>query len=206
MRYLSYLLVCGILLTPVFSYAQDASLDQLLNQLSATDTPVNADSGSTVPADTTTTTTAEDPIHDAAEVKIQNTSYTFQGNEYTLTWTPVQGSSKIELSVKNADTDMDYTKVETVAASAGTAKINLTSQGTYMIKFTPVDDLSTPLGPDQIMTVKVEAPAATTTATTTPETTVQAAPQVGPAQDLLFGGLILVAIMYFVYRFRSNDA
>jgi hypothetical protein len=57
------------------------------------------------------------------------------------------------------------------------------------------------------MTVKVEAPAKTAEPTKTdPATTVKAAPQVGPAQDLLFGGLILVAILYFVYRFRSNDA
>jgi hypothetical protein len=57
------------------------------------------------------------------------------------------------------------------------------------------------------MTIKVEAPAKTAEPTKTdPTTTVKAAPQVGPAQDLLFGGLILVAILYFVYRFRSNDA
>lgn len=201
MRYLAYALVCGLILTPLFSVAQDANLDELLNQLSATDTPINDTEAEATPTEATPT---DEPTFNAAEVRIQNTSYTFQGNEYTLTWTPIQGTSKIELSVKNADTDMDYTKVETVAASAGMAKINLTSQGTYMIKFTPVDDLSTPLGPDQIMTIKVEAPAVVTT--TTPETTVQNPPQVGPAQDLLFGGLILVAIMYFVYRFRSNDA
>ena len=96
------------------------------------------------------------------------------------------------------------------------AKVNLTSAGTYMIKFTPVDDLSTPLGPDQIMTIKVEAPAAVVTppnpsnpnpptTTTPPPATVQTPPQVGPAEDLLLGGLVLIAILYFVYRFRAND-
>lgn len=185
--------------------AQDANLDELLNQLATSDANV-AGSGTTTTTtnDSTTTAATADPTFNVAEVKIQNTTYTFQGNEYTLTWTPVAGTAKVQISVKNADTDMDYTKVETVAASAGTVKINLTSQGTYMIKFTPVDDLSTPLGPDQIMTIKVEAPTTPTTPDPKP-TTVTNPPQVGPAQDLLFGGLILVAIMYFVYRFRSND-
>ena len=206
MRYLAYVLMFVAIASPFVTFAQqDASLEQLMQQLSA------QGGTTTTSATTTTTTTSANPTFNAPEVKIQNTSYTFQGSEYTLTWTPIAGTSKVEVSVKNADTDMDYTKVQTVAGSAGTVKINLTSQGTYMIKFTPVDDLSTPLGPDQIMTIKVEAPATTTTTTTTttptPTTpaTVKAVPQVGPAQDLLFGGLILVAILYFVYRFRSND-
>jgi hypothetical protein len=203
MKYFSFALIFGVLLTPLFAaHAQDnPNLDELLNQLANTDEAVNAEStdGAIVEE-----TAAADPVMNAPEIRIQNTTYTFQGSEYTLTWTPIAGTAKVELSVKNADTDMDYTKVETVPASDGMAKINLTSQGTYMVKFTPVDDLSTPLGPDQIMTIKVEAPIAPTT--TDPETTVQNPPQVGPAQDLLFGGLILVAIMYFVYRFRSNDA
>jgi len=205
MRYLSLVLSFALLLS-TFSLvsAQDNNLDELLNQLAASEEPVTTTTDTGTITTTTTEPSTEDPTFNAPEIRIQNTTYTFQGNEYTLTWTPVAGTAKVELSVKNADTDMDYTRVETVAASAGTAKINLTSQGTYMIKFTPVDDLSTPLWPDQIMTVKVEAP--TVVAPTDPTTTVQAAPQVGPAQDLLFGGLILVAIMYFVYRFRSNEA
>jgi hypothetical protein len=193
--------------TPSFSFAQqdtaskdttDKSLEQLMQQLQDSSNTTTTSDPVAQP------TTPTEPTHDAAEIKIQNTTYTFQGNEYTLTWTPIQGTSKVEISVKNADTDMDYTKVQTVAASAGTVKINLTSQGTYMVKFTPVDDLSTPLGPDQIMTIKVEAPVKVVEPAKAE--TVQAAPQVGPAQDLLFGGLILVAILYFVYRFRSNDA
>jgi|GEM_PF-1731979 len=206
MRFGIYLLVAGVVMTPLFSisYAQDQSLEDLMQQLSASEeaTPT----GAVAP-------TTPDPTFNAAEVKIQNTSYTYNGNEYTLTFTPLPGTSKVEISVKNADTDMDYAKVETIAGSAGSAKVNLTSPGTYMIKFTPVDDLSTPLGPDQIMTIKVEDQAPVVTPPTpgqpTPAPTspaeVQNPPQVGPASDLLLGGLVLIAILYFVYRFRAND-
>lgn len=209
MRFGIYFLVAGVVMTPLFSLAtaQDQSLEDLMQQLSATE-----DTGSKAPA---ATTTAADPTFGAAEVKIQNTSYTYNGNEYTLTFTPLPGTTKVEISVKNADTDMDYAKVETVAGSAGSAKVNLTSPGTFMIKFTPVDDLSTPLGPDQIMTIKVEAAApvvtppepgkATPEPTPTPPASVQTPPQVGPKSDLLLGGLVLIAILYFVYRFRAND-
>ena len=203
MRYVAYVLVLTTVFTAVAS-AQEPSLEALMNQLN-TDNANTTTTSATAPAPTTTTV-ATAPTHNAADIKIQNTSYTVKDSTYTLTWTPLQGTSKVEISVKNADTDMDYTKVETVAASAGTAKINLASQGTYMIKFTPVDDLNTPLWPDQIMTIKVEAQKAPAPTKETAKETIKAAPQVGPAEDLLFGGLILVAILYFVYRFRSNES
>jgi hypothetical protein len=139
MRYLAYVLMFTMVLgiSSSFVFAAD-DLAALMNQLQA--------SGDTTPTPTgDVVAPATDTTHDAAEVKIQNTTYTHNGSEYTLTWTPIQGTSKVEVSVKNADTDMDYTKVSTVAGSAGTVKVNLTSQGTYMIKFTPVDDLTTPL-------------------------------------------------------------
>ena len=203
MKYTAYALMFAMVLSfSSFVFAQNewGDLDSLMKQL-------QAQGGTGAVGSTGTVAPVTDPTHNAAEIKIQNTTYTHNGSEYVLTWTPVQGTSKVEVSVKNADTDMDYTKVSTVAGSAGTVKVNLTSQGTYMIKFTPVDDLSTPLWPDQIMTIKVEAAAkAAVPVKTNPATTVKAAPQVGPAQDLLFGGLILVAILYFVYRFRSNEA
>ncbi len=203
MKYTAYVLMFVMVLGISFVSAQNGGddLNSLMEQLSAQGdaTTATGSTGAAAPVDA-------EPTFNAAEIKIQNTTYTHNGSEYTLTWTPIQGTSKVEISVKNADTDMDYTKVQTVAGSAGTIKVNLTSQGTYMIKFTPVDDLSTPLWPDQIMTIKVEAPSKTAEPKTDPIATVKAAPQVGPAQDLLFGGLILIAILYFVYRFRSNDA
>jgi Tfp pilus assembly protein PilW len=139
MKYTAYALMFAMVLgLSSFVFAAD-DLNALMAQLQASgDVTTPAPTGNIV-------TAPADQTHAVAEVKIQNTTYTHNGSEYTLTWTPVQGTSKVEVSVKNADTDMDYTKVSTVVGSAGTVKVNLTSQGTYMIKFTPVDDLSTPL-------------------------------------------------------------
>lgn len=142
MKYTAYVLMFVMVLGISFVSAQNGGddLNSLMEQLSAQGdaTTATGSTGAAAPVDA-------EPTFNAAEIKIQNTTYTHNGSEYTLTWTPIQGTSKVEISVKNADTDMDYTKVQTVAGSAGTIKVNLTSQGTYMIKFTPVDDLSTPL-------------------------------------------------------------
>jgi len=205
MKYIAYVMMFALIAPSFVSAQTDTNLNELMAQLSAQgDATTTSDSGSTTTA-TTTATTETTETHNAAEIKMQNITYTNVGSKYTITWTPIQGTANVEVSVKNTDTDMDYTKLQTVEASRGSVDINLTSQGTYTIKLTPVDALSTALGQDNIITIKVESPAAIPTTPQEAQESIKAAPQVGPAEDLLFGGLILVAILYFVYRFRTND-
>ncbi len=87
-------------------------------------------------------------------------------NSYTITWTPGTWINKVEIYTKNADTEMDYTKISTILGTIWSGEINLYTWGTNMVKLTPVDDLSTPTGPDEIMTITHTISGSVSTGTT----------------------------------------
>ena len=74
-------------------------------------------------------------------------------NSYTITWTLGSWINKVEISMVDANIGWAYTNVSTILGTIWSGEINLYTWSTYLIKLTPVDDLSTPTGPDQIITI-----------------------------------------------------
>ena len=161
-------------------------------------------------AKTTATTAATNKLHGAGEIAIENISYTFDDkSNYTVTWTALVGTTKVDVYIKNNDVDQDYTKFQTVNGSVGSVMVTLTSKGNYSIKMIPVDDLSTPLGKEYVQTIKVEganiapnAPASTPTAPAIP--TAAENVKVWPGTNILIAMMIVISLVYSIYRFRKN--
>ena len=165
-------------------------------------------------AKTKSITATTDKLHGAGEIAIENISYTFddKGN-YTVTWTPLVGTTKVDVYIKNNDVDQDYTKFQTVNGSVGSVTVTLTSKGNYSVKMIPVDDLSTPLGKEYVQTIKVEGPVPTATTpnapapTPTPNAPTPTATEnvkVWPTTNILIAIMIVMSLVYSVYRFRKN--
>jgi hypothetical protein len=83
-------------------------------------------------------------------------------NSYTVTWN-AWSWYKVNISIKDAALSWNYSTFSAVLGSVWSGIINLYTGTTYLIKLTPVDDLNTPLWPDQIMTITHTVPLITTT-------------------------------------------
>lgn len=160
---------------------------------------------------TTDTTTNDDASHWAAEINLDNTSYVNNNNgTYTLSWSPVVGNAKVEISVKNNDLNEDFSTVAKVSASDGRVNVTLGNAWNYTVKLLPVDEVTgLPVGTEIRKSIKVEWTVAPTP-TPTPENPTPTPvvhtdkPQVWADTNLMFGMILIAIIWYVVFRFRNN--
>lgn len=201
MKKLLLLLVIPALVTITSAQSAEDDIAKLFN--TTTTTPAAA-------TPTPTPTTANENTFAAAEVNLENTSYVNNNNgTYTLSWTPIAGTTKIEISVKNNDLNEDFSTVSKVLASDGKANVTLSNAGNYTVKLLPVDETTwLPVGTEIRKTIKVEWTATPTVNNpSTPDVPVQHPdkPKVGAESNMLFGMILISIIGYMVYRFRKAN-
>lgn len=204
------LLLLAIPALTAFASAQSAEDD--IAKLFNTTTTVPAVDTTTAAKPTTATPTAKanENTYGAAEVNLENTSYVNNNNgTYTLSWTPIAGATKIEISVKNNDLNEDFSTVAKVLASDGKSNVTLSNAGNYTVKLLPVDETTwLPVGTEIRKTIKVEWTATPTVNNpSTPDAPVQHPdkPKVGAESNMLFGMILISIIGYMVYRFRKAN-
>ena len=192
------------------THAQSAE-DDIAKLFNTTSTVAKANTWTTTPS---TTTPSEAPYW-AAEVNLENTSYVNNNNgTYTLSWTPVAGTTKIEISVKNNDLNEDFSTVTKVLASDGKANVTLSNAWGYTIKLLPVDETTwLPVGTEIRKTIKVEwnvaVPTVNNTTVDQPNTPRNVPhtdkPKVGAEGNMLFGMILLSIVWYMIFRFRKAN-
>ena len=208
MKKLLLLLVIPALVAITHAQSAEDDIAKLFNTTSTATTPA----ATTTPTTTTPTVNKKnDAPYWAAEVNLENTSYVNNNNgTYTLSWTPVAGTTKIEISVKNNDLNEDFSTVAKVLASDGKTNVTLSNAGSYTIKLLPVDETTwLPVGTEIRKTIKVEWAATPTVNPGTPDqpttTPHPDKPKVGLESNMLFGMILLSIIWYMVFRFRKAN-
>ena len=137
--------------------------------------------------------------HGAADLNLANVSYTYEGNNYTVSWTPVDGAEKIQIYLKTADA-WDYIKQPDVSMNAGVYKFTANKKGDYLVKMIPVDAANNPVWSELVQTIKVNnvpvAPIPT-------EEVVQTVPKVWPGLNLMIWLFLFGILVYMLYRSRA---
>jgi hypothetical protein len=134
----------------------------------------------------------------AGNVKIfDNVSYTYTDGSVSLTWTPSSEAMDTEIHLRH-QSEGAYTKIGSPKAADGKFTFSVDKSGNYFLKMIGLNGEGQAVGKEHIQTVKIEEVEA-------PAAPVQAAPQVGPATDMLIGLLAVSFIMYLVYRFRRIE-
>lgn len=220
MKKLLLLLVIPALVAVTYAQSAEDDIAKLFNTASTSTTTTTSSNSTTsatpntttTPSAVTTTTSTDSNVYGAAELNLENTSYVNNNDgTYTLSWTAVAGSAKVEVSVKNNDLNEDFATVTKVNASDGKATITLNAAGNYTVKLLPVDETTwLPVGTEIRKTIKVDAkttPTVTNNTPSTPSTPVSHPdkPTVWVEDNLLFGVVLLSIIGYMIYRFRKTN-
>lgn len=211
MKKLLLLLVIPALVSITSAQSAEDDIAKLFNTTTTTPVAATNTAATTTPTAAPAATTT-DATHAAAEVNLENTSYVNNNNgTYTLSWTPIAGTTKIEISVKNNDLNEDFSTVSKVLASDGKANVTLSNAGNYTVKLLPVDETTwLPVGTEIRKTIKVEWTATPTVNNpTTPDQNTPTPhpdkPKVGAESNMLFGMILMSIIGYMVYRFRKAN-
>ena len=99
--------------------------------------------------------------HGVADLNLANVSYTYEGNNYTVSWTPVDGAEKVQIYLKPAGAG-DYIKQPDVSMNAGIYKFTASKKWDYLVKMVPVDGANNPVWSELIQTIKVNTVSAPT--------------------------------------------
>lgn len=129
---------------------------------------------------------------------VDNVSYTYADNKATVTWTAQTEASTVALSIKKSNSTT-YTKLADVPASAGKYTFTVQESGLHLLKVETKNANWEVFGKEQIQSIKIDA-------ITKVEDAVQNAPQVGPAQNLLYGLILFAMIAWVGYNFRKQEA
>lgn len=151
-------------------------------------------------------------VFNAANIMIDNVSHTYNQNDYTVKWTPLQWAYSVDVFLKNIDIESDYSKIWTVKWSDGKINFKISEKWNYNVKLVPIEDTTfLPAGPEKVYTIKVESvvaptPAGTAPTAVTPDSPqqVMATPQVWPNENILIWALVVIAVMYWLTRLRAN--
>lgn len=137
-------------------------------------------------------------LHGVADLNLANVSYTYEGNEYTVSWTPVDGAEKVQIYLKPAGV-WDYIKQTDALMSAGIYKFTASKKWDYLVKLIPVDASNNPTGSELVQTIKVNA----VSTPDAPEEVVTNVPKVWPGLNLIVWLLLFGMLIYMLYRSRA---
>lgn len=218
MKKLLLLLILPVLFAVTNAQSAEDDIAKLFNTTSTITSTSTTPNTGTMP--TTTNKTTNSPTYGAAELNLENTSYVNNNNwTYTLSWTPVAWTAKVEISVKNNDLNEDFSTVNKVSASDGKSVVTLNNAWNYTVKLLPVDETTgLPVGTEIRKTIKVEAKVE---ANPTPANTMNPGntmtpgdstpvphpdkPKVWVEDNLLFWIVLIAIISYMIYRFRKTN-
>lgn len=129
---------------------------------------------------------------------VDDVSYTYANNKATVTWTAMEEASTIALSIKKSNSTT-YTKLADVPATAGKYTFTVQEWWLHLLKVETKNANGEVFGKEQIQSIKIDE-------VTVIEDVVKNAPQVGPAQNLLYGLIIFAMLMWVGVNFRKQEA
>lgn len=140
--------------------------------------------------------------HGAADMNLANVSYTYEGNNYTVSWTPVDGAEKVQIYLKPADA-WDYVKQPDVAMNAGIYKFTANKEGDYLVKMIPVDAANNPVGSELVQTIKVSNIVSPASPVEAEKQVIKSVPKVWPGLNLMIGLFLFGILMYMLFKSRT---
>jgi hypothetical protein len=129
---------------------------------------------------------------------VDDVSYTYADNKATVTWTAQTEASTVALSIKRSNST-SYTKLADVPATAWKYTFTVQESWLHLLKVETKNANWEVFGREQIQSIKIDE------VDEVPEP-VMTAPQVGPAQNLLYGIIFFAMIMWVWYNFRKQEA
>lgn len=127
---------------------------------------------------------------------VDDVSYTYADNKATVTWTAKSEASTVALSIKRSNSTT-YTKLADVPATAWKYTFTVQEGGLHLLKIETKNANWEVFGKEQIESIKIDV--------VEEDAPVMTAPQVGPAQNLLYGLIIFAMLVWVWYNFRKQE-